>query len=450
MCKKKCVQVLTHGGDWAGYETEYGKAPLDFSMNVNPLGISQKVRQAITEAAQRADRYPDPLCRALTQRLAEYESVPREWIFCGNGAADIIFRMARALKPNVPAGSVRRTELTGALAEPTGSLADPARSLTVSAEALAEPAGLADSAEEARRPVLLITAPTFSEYEMAFKEQGWEIRRHLLKEEQGFRLSGPETDDQSEDILHAIGEDVDAVFLCEPNNPTGVTTDRQLLQKILERCEETGAMLVMDECFNGFLEDPRQHSMKDALGLRKGLIILKAFTKLYGMAGVRLGYCLCADEAVIRKLRGAGAPWNVSALAQAAGIAALEDQRHVEKGLAIVRRERPWLRQKLEELGAGRVYGEANYLLFRWPQEPAEEAAEEAAKEGALDQQLRRKGILIRNCANYPGLEQGWYRIAVRDHEENLQLIEALRQVAEDLTDPEPQGEAGTINGEER
>ena len=393
MCRNECVQALPHGGDWAGYETEYGKAPLDFSMNVNPLGISQKVRQAIAEAAQTADRYPDPLCRALIQRLAGHESVPPEWIFCGNGAADIIFRLAQALKPG-----------------------------ETSPEHLTKPAEAAPTAE-GRRPVLLITAPTFSEYEKAFAENGWEIRRHLLKEEQGFRIGGPDTadqsTDQSADILRAISGDVDAMFLCEPNNPTGVTTDRQLLQKILERCEETGTTLIVDECFNGFLEDPQAHSMKGELAPGKNLVILKAFTKLYGMAGVRLGYCLCADEEVIEGLREAGAPWNVSGLAQAAGIAALEDPQHVEEGLAIVRRERPWLVKQLEELGVGRVYGEANYLLFRWTQEA----------DAGLDQQLRRKGILIRNCANYPGLGRGWYRIAVRSHEENLQLIEAMRQI---------------------
>ena len=282
-------EKLTHGGDWAGFEIEYGRQPLDFSMNVNPLGISEAVREAIAKAGAAADRYPDPLCRRLIQRLAEAEGVPAEWIFCGNGAADIIFRLARALKP-----------------------------------------------EEKAAPVLLVTAPTFSEYEAAFAENGWEIRRYLLQEEKGFRIG--------EDFLDQIGEDTDAVFLCEPNNPTGITTDMQLLRKIRQRCRKTGTALVIDECFNGFLEDPAAHSMAAELETAGPLIILKAFTKLYGMAGVRLGYCLCPDLETIERLRRAGAPWNVSSLAQEAGIAALEDQDHVKRGLAIVEEERPWLK----------------------------------------------------------------------------------------------------------
>jgi len=378
---------LTHGGDWAGFEIEYGRQPLDFSMNVNPLGISKAVQEAIAKAAASAERYPDPLCRELTQRLAEAETVPAEQIFCGNGAADIIFRLAKALK--------------------------------ASGDMLTR-----------REPVLLVTAPTFSEYETAFAENGWQIRRYLLEEEKGFRIG--------EDILDVIGDDTDAVFLCEPNNPTGVTTDHQLLQKILQHCRQTDTVLVIDECFNGFLEDPAEYSMVAELQ-NGGLIILKAFTKLYGMAGVRLGYCFCPDAEMAEKIRSAGAPWNVSSLAQAAGIAALTDEEHVEQGLAIVKQERPWLKAQLAEVLDGadksgrragaRIYGEANYLLFHVSEEDLH-AGENAAV--PLDQQLRSRGILIRNCSNYPGLGEGWYRVAVRKHEENLQLIKAMAEISGD------------------
>lgn len=370
-------RTLPHGGDWAGFEEEYGRQPLDFSMNVNPLGIPEAVTEAIAKAAQSADRYPDPLCRGLVQKLAEYDEVPREWIFCGNGAADIIFRLARVLKPEFQQMSA--TNQSG----------------------------------RAQAPTLLITAPTFSEYETAFAENGWRIERFLLQEQNGFRIT--------EAFLDLIQPETTAIFLCEPNNPTGIVTDRGLLQKILDRCRWTGTSLVIDECFNGFLEDPQGHTMKSELGSGipgaadgGSLIILKAFTKLYGMAGVRLGYCLCSDDEIIRGLRTAGPPWNVSSLAQEAGIAALEETEHVERGLAIVREERTWLKDRLTDLGIGAVFGEANYLLFR--------------SRLGLDTTLRKRGILIRNCGNYHGLEDGWYRIAVRTHEENRQLTDALQE----------------------
>ncbi|MGX8704632.1 MAG: aminotransferase class I/II-fold pyridoxal phosphate-dependent enzyme, partial [bacterium] len=157
--------------------------------------------------------------------------------------------------------------------------------------------------------------------------------------------------------------------------------------------------------------------MKDYLGEYDNLIILKAFTKLYGMAGVRLGYCLCASGEMAEDLRKAGPPWNVSNLAQAAGIAALEDGQHAAEGRKIVAAERQYLKDALRQLGYSRVYGEANYLLFNGPDE--------------LDEVMRDRGILIRNCDNYHGLGKGWFRIAVKKHEENQQLIDSMKDVLE-------------------
>ena len=97
-------QKNKHGGDWASYEIEYGKEPLDFSMNVNPLGMSGCVKQAIAEAAQTAERYPDPECRKLRAAIAEAEGVTAEQVFCGAGAADIIYRLAKANKAGGTAG----------------------------------------------------------------------------------------------------------------------------------------------------------------------------------------------------------------------------------------------------------------------------------------------------------------------------------------------------------
>ena len=349
-----------HGGDWASFEIEYGRPPLDFSMNVNPLGMSEKVKKAIADAAETAERYPDPACRQLRDALAQAEGVAADCIFCGAGAADIIYRLAK-------------------------------------------------SAKSSDDPYLLITAPTFAEYEEAFASEGWQVERWPLIEKNGFRIS--------EDLIGAISEEVDLLFLCEPNNPTGVATDRALLEEILEACHKSGTMVVIDECFNGFLDDPEQHTMNDYLGKYRNLMILKAFTKLYGMAGVRLGYCLCPSAGMVQALAKAGPPWNVSSLAQAAGMAALEDSAYAEAGRSIVREERPLLAEALRKLGMDKVYGEANYLLFKGP--------------ANLDVALRRRGILIRNCDNYYGLGRGWYRIAVKTHEENRKLLEEMKYLGE-------------------
>ena len=131
------MKQLTHGGDWAGYRAEFGRDPLDFSANVSPLGLPEGVAKAITAALATADRYPDPLCRALREKLAVAEGVPAEWLLCGNGAADLIFRLALAAKPRTA----------------------------------------------------LVTAPTFAEYATALETAGCTVKRHFLREENDFAVT---------------------------------------------------------------------------------------------------------------------------------------------------------------------------------------------------------------------------------------------------------------------
>ena len=346
---------ITHGGDWAGYQLAYGRLPLDFSSNVSPLGVPEGVRTAIQKAAFWTDRYPDPLCRELRAALAEKEGVPASHILCGNGAAELIFRAVLALRP-------RRA---------------------------------------------LITAPTFSEYETALHCAGCRVERYMLLPCQEFRVQ--------EDILEKITPDTDILFLCEPNNPTGITTSRALLLQILERCREMQTRLLLDACFGEFLEEA--HTWKDQMEARPQIVILKAFTKLYAMAGVRLGYVLCGDTALLEKMRSAGPAWSVSSLAQKAGIAALKETAYAERVRALVKEQRPILAAALKGLGFSVIPGEANYLLFQ--------------SRTPLVEPLKEKGILLRACGNYVGLDETWYRAAIRTAEENRRLILALKEALE-------------------
>ncbi len=346
---------LVHGGDWAGYSEEYGVQPLDFSANVSPLGVPQGIKNAIAAAAETADRYPDPLCRTLSRKLAAHEQVPESYVLCGNGAADLIFRAVLAKKPKKA----------------------------------------------------LLTAPAFAEYEAALTACGCQVQYYVLREERDFRLD--------EGFLQAITPEIDMVFVCEPNNPTGVSSSCAFLMQVVQRCSECGALLLLDECFGEFLDEPSAHTLKPALSLFPNLLILKAFTKLYAMAGVRLGYALCSNGKLVEQMRNTGQPWAVSSLAQAAGEAALQETAYVECVRQMVMRERPWMIKELTRLGMRVIPGEANYLLFYCPV--------------PLIEPLRARGILLRSCFNYHGLNEHWYRTAVRTHEENIRLIEALNEV---------------------
>ena len=350
------MQTLIHGGDWAGYRAQFGHDALDFSANVSPLGLPAGIAQAIADAIPTADRYPDPLCRALRAGIAAAEQLPEEQILCGNGAADLIFRLAWAAKP-------RRA---------------------------------------------LLPAPTFAEYAAALETAGCTVQRHFLRQEEDFAVT--------ESFAAAIGEGTDMVFLCQPNNPTGQLTPPERVRQILDRCRACGALLVVDECFLDFLpeEEHRRFTAAPLLG-GGGLLILKAFTKLYGMAGVRLGYCLCADCILLDRMRAAGQPWAVSSLAQAAGLAALQETDYVQQVRALIAQQRPLLAEGLRALGLRVLDGSANYLLFHAPE--------------TLGEALRQKGVVVRSCANYPGLDAGWYRTAVRTAPENEQLLRKIAEV---------------------
>lgn len=352
-------RILSHGGDWAGFEQEYGKKPLDFSSNVSPLGVPERVQAAIRQAISAAALYPDPLCRSLRRAIAEAEGVPAAWCLCGNGSAGIIYRAVLAKRP--------------------------------------------------RR--VLLTAPTFGEYAAALRLVGAGITEYPLQEKTGFLIQP--------DFLDLITEEMDMIFLCEPNNPTGRTTPKTLLLEILERCRETKTLLVVDECFGGFLADPAAHSMKAQLETYENLLILRAFTKVYALAGVRLGYCLCRDGKLLDAMACSGPPWSVSILAQAAGEAALRETDYVQQVREMVSQERAKMAEALTELGFQVVPGEANYLLFSAPV--------------PLLEPLRQRGILLRGCGNYQGLNDTWYRTAVRTPPENRTLLSALRDVIDEI-----------------
>ena len=327
---------------------------LDFSANTNPLGTPPGVLDAIREALPHIHRYPDPNCRELVNAISAFEGLPESCILCGNGAAELIYAYCEAVKPRVA------VEL----------------------------------------------APTFSEYSLGLARTGCRTERYYLPEASDFTL-----DESFPAFLESVRPDV--IFLCNPNNPTGKTAPAALLDQVLDYCRTRNARLFLDECFLDLSDRP--DSRKGRLSDVPGLFILKAFTKSYGMAGVRLGYGLCADAGLLRAMSRAVQPWNVSLLAQAAGTVALKETVFLESTRALIRQERPWLKEQLEGLGFRVCPSEANYLLFRAPAE--------------LGQALRQRGVAIRCCDNYFGLGPGWFRTAVRTHEENRQLIQAMGAV---------------------
>jgi threonine-phosphate decarboxylase len=173
--------------------------------------------------------------------------------------------------------------------------------------------------------------------------------------------------------------------------------------------------MVVDECFLDFVQEPEAYTLKAELENNQNLFLLKAFTKRYAMAGIRLGYGLCANTEFLEAMAGVVQPWNISVMAQAAGIAALKEKDYVEEGRSIVFKQSEILKENMKRMGLTLYDSEANYIFFKAPEDFFARALE--------------KGILIRDCSNYQGLGKGFFRIAVKTEKENEQLLRVFEEI---------------------
>ncbi|MBQ9392541.1 MAG: aminotransferase class I/II-fold pyridoxal phosphate-dependent enzyme [Oscillospiraceae bacterium] len=332
----------------------YGGRPprVDFSVSLNPLGMPPEAERALRRGTADDARYPDPCCRALRRALAEHCGVAAEQILCGAGASDLILRICAWRRP-------RRT---------------------------------------------VVPAPTFSEYGRCAALFGSQVEEFPLREEEGFALT--------EEFLSALTPDTELVFLCHPNNPTGRLCEPALAERIARRCDEIGACLVADECFIEFTEG---ESLLPLLPRYPRLLILRAFTKFYAMAGLRLGYLLCHDGAAADEIGAYGAEWSVSTAAQRAGLAALTAVEWRERTLTLVKEQRRALSAELARLGCKVYPSDANFLLCRGAEDVCALAA--------------RRGVLLRRCGTFTGLDGTYFRVGVRTAQENRLLTDTLREV---------------------
>lgn len=355
MAKKEAAKDFGHGGDIYRNHVQY-----DFSVNVNLLGTPQAVIEAVRQNLTRLDVYPDGECIALCEALAKKHGKRAEQVLCGNGASELLMMLVQAYRPEK----------------------------------------------------VLLPIPAFSEYERALSVCGCQIlyyNRDIRADKRGF----PDFS-LTEDILSHITEELDMLILCEPLNPVGILDDVALLSKIAAQCRRSHCLLVLDACFLPFTG--RDKEVQKAVG-EENVVWVRAFTKLYAMPGLRLGYLLCESEAQKRKIGKVQPAWSVSLPAQEAGLAALAQDAYVNDSYKILQQEREFLREGLEEMGFYVFPSCANFLLFCGD-----------AKQ-RLYNQLLEKGILIRDCRNYRGLAAGYWRVAVKNHAENEILLAAIRQV---------------------
>lgn len=338
------------------------KGILDFSANINPLGMPQEVLEAAMRGVRESEHYPDPVNQELTSAYAAFHGVSPQMIVFGNGAAELIRALPAILR--------------------------------------------------AKRGGLVL--PTFGEYEACMKLAGMDIAEVSLEDARNGKLP----------------EKLDLMMLGNPNNPDGCVFSRDEICRLAEKYPET--CFLIDESFLPFAMDEQERSCIPALGTHKNLLVLRSFTKIYAMPGLRLGALLGTDVGVISALKNFLQPWTVSRPAQVAGLAALAQTDFVKRTRDFLANERPWLAGKIGALpGVDHIFSSpANFLLFH----------EQEKETHGLYRALLEKNIQIRDCTSFAGMsrldnlagETGWYRIAVKRHDDNQKLVAVMQGIARD------------------
>lgn len=327
----------------------------DFSVNINPLGIPKQTKKAMLEAVMHCDQYPDIQAQELVHAIETISGIPLENILCGNGASELFLAIFHGVRP-------KKT---------------------------------------------IIPVPSFSGYEYAARAVGSKLVPYVMKEEHGFCLDF--------DFINSIKRDINMLILANPNNPVGNIIDRKFLEQVVKECMKKNIIVVIDECFMEFTGKEEVYSLKDVLLQYPNLMIVRAFTKLYAVPGIRLGYLFCGNENLLAKIGRQLPEWNLSIPAQAAGKAACREDKYREETVQFLEKERVYLTEKLRQEGITVFPSETNFLLLK--------------SNFLLYEKLLNKGILIRDCSNFKGLQRGFYRIAIKKRDENELLMRAIRDI---------------------
>lgn len=340
-----------HGGD-----IYRNQIRLDFSVNTNPLGMPDPVKEALHQAVEEAENYPDIRAQALSAAVAEQLQVRKEQLVFGNGASELFRAVLHAIKPSK----------------------------------------------------ILIPVPSFLGYEEAAKAIDCEVIFYEMKKEENFCLT--------DRILDVLDENISLVFLANPNNPVGNLVEPELIFQIVEKCRQCDITLVLDECFMELTGKEQTYSFLKRLNEFSNVVVIRAFTKLYAIPGVRLGYLVC-EQNLAEKIRLQLPEWNLSVFAQRAGVAAIKEQEYIARAVVCIQTQRQFLLEELQAAGCSVFDSDADYLLFY--------------SEMPLYELFLQRGILIRDCSNFRGLQRGYYRIAVKSEEQNRMFAEVLREIHE-------------------
>lgn len=326
---------------------------VDFSANINPLGPPNILKQRWERLFDVVSDYPDPKGEKLKRKLAEREDLDQSQILIGNGGAELISLIGRML-----AGKR-----------------------------------------------VIIVQPAFSEYEEACRINGCTVDYHQLE---------PSSWDFKLEELSVKLQKADAVFLCNPCNPTGVYYSKSVLHDLIKECQRQECLLIIDEAFYDFLSE--YESIVRYIKEYPHLLIIRSMTKMFAIPGLRLGY-LMAGQPIIERIGSCQPHWSMNALALKTGEWCLESESHIKETRELVQKERDRLFNFYKEKEFIVSPTRVNFYLLRDP---------------AINDQLPffqfliTKGIIPRHTMNFHGLEGNWLRFAIKGSNENDKLMEAI------------------------
>lgn len=351
----------THGGNVYKIARER-QVPLgrllDFSASINPLGFPATGRRAIRAALKQIVHYPDPDCWQLRQVLAEQCGVGPEDILVGNGSTELIHLLPRAL-----------------------------------------------AIQSA-----LIMGPTFEEYARALTDAGSSLQYVHARREERFRPP-------VQDLLRqysAARSGFDALFVCNPNNPTGQVLNRSALRELAEAVHRRRGWLIVDEAFIDYC--PAQ-SVLSLLQDYPRIVLLRSLTKFYAMPGLRIGYLVGASQ-VVARLKDCQPPWSVNSLAQEVACSVVQDHAYAAESRTFMKDERSRVLRDLRSLSGLRLYSSAaNFVLIELPA---------WTSASLVTERLAAERLLVRDCSALPGLGRQMIRVAIRTTKDNRRLLAAL------------------------
>ena len=366
-----------HGGNIANICLTYGLQPeevVDFSANINPLGFPKGIETAICSNINTILHYPDPNCSELRRKLALKYDCKESNIVVGNGSSELFYLIPRAISPERG----------------------------------------------------FVFQPTFTEFPRALKCAAVSVEEIICRDDDSFKIEtaclSSYIEKSSVRETNTLGSSSlfkKIIFLCNPNNPTGYLIGKDEIVNLTQNYPD--ALIVVDEAFMELTFEPERYSVIDLAAKADNLIVVRSLTKLYGIPGIRLGF-LVANQDIVDRLLLQKEPWSVNSLAQFTGSAALDDMQFVIESRKYICAEKGFLFNELLKIKNIHVFKPSvNFILIK--------IVDEMLSASDLLGKLIKFGIIIRDCSNFVALSEKYFRVAVRNRDENIRLISALKEV---------------------